>query len=76
MLLSPSSEFLFADSACAPRGPARVWKWRNAAAAGAAVAAARLRELLSLHSTMQLSPEAREANWNRCGINPSLRELC
>lgn len=33
-------------------------------------------ELLSLHCTMQLSPEAQEANWKRCGINPSLGELC
>lgn len=45
---------------------------RNAEAA----AAARLWELLSLHCTLQLSPEAQEANWKRCGINPSLGELC
>lgn len=47
---------------------------RNAKAVAAA--AARLWELLSLHCTLQLSPEAQEANWKRCGINPSLGELC
>lgn len=50
--------------------------WNGDRNAAAAEAAARLWELLSLHCTLQLSPEAQEANWKRCGINPSLGELC
>lgn len=82
MLLSHCSQFLFALSAFLCEdvhecGNGEVSAAAAAAAgAGAAVVTARLGELLSLQCSMQLSLEVQEANWNRCGINPSLGELC
>lgn len=79
MLLSHCSQFLFALSAFPCEDVHECGKGEVAAAGAAAAAAvvtARLGTLLSLHCSMQLSPEAQEANWNRCGINPSLGELC
>lgn len=78
MLLSHCSQFLFALSAflCEDVHECGNGEVSAAAAAAAAVVTARLGELLSLHCSMQLSLEVQEANWNRCGINPSLGELC
>lgn len=77
MLLSHCSQFLFALSAFLCEDVHECGNGEvSAAAAAAAVVTARLGELLSLHCSMQLSLEVQEANWNRCGINPSLGELC
>lgn len=76
MLLSQCSQFLFALSAfrsedvheCGNRAGSS----SRSSGGGSEVASAPV----SLPCSMQLSAEAQEANWNRCGINPSLGELC